>query len=220
MNKRRKIMLIAGGPAVVILALLVWRCWAVLYRTWYLDSSRAAFIRDFRGQGVAAAIPLAILLVLVSIIPGAPNSVIAVVSGICLGAPLGFVINLAGLSVGNVLGARLVDRVSARHQRGRNAQLLDDLQHLRHPRVGLMLAYSIPFVPNTLVHVAAADMHLSWRNWAGLICLGCIPTAFFYAFGGDAVLRLRPGRLVLVAILLVASVALVSVIHHDRKRDK
>lgn len=215
MPKRRILIIIAAACALLLLAGLVWHYWPAV-NDWRHTTSRAAFIHDFRGRGLAAAIPLAILLMVVSLVPGAPNAVIAVVSGVCLGAPLGFAVNVIGLTGGNWLGALLVDRVAERHQSKRNARLLDDLKHMRHPQLGVALAYSVPFVPNTLVHLAAADLRLPERNWAGLIALGSVPTAFFYAFGGDAALRLRPGRLVIAVVLLVAMTALIWVIRKDR----
>jgi uncharacterized membrane protein YdjX (TVP38/TMEM64 family) len=199
------------------LAVLAWHYWPLLRQLplWHFD--RGAFIRQFRHQGWLAVVPLALLLMAVTLVPGAPNSVVAILSGVCLGAPLGFVVNVLGLSVGNALGALLIDHVEAKHTSQKQSRLLDDLLKMRHPRLGVLLGYAVPFIPNTLVHVAAGKLPIPRRALVGLVALGSLPSAFFYAFGGDAALRVKPGRLLVAAGLLLASAAVVAVIRKDRK---
>lgn len=209
------------GAVVIGIALLGglgWHYWHSLQALRLPQLNRAAFIQTFRGDGIAATIPLALLLMAVSLIPGAPNAVIAVLNGVCLGAPLGFVVNVVGLSCGNALGAILVDHLAIKRQSQKHSRLLDDLLKAQHPRIGVALGYSVPFIPNTLVHVAAAELKLPRRVLNGLIALGSLPTAFFYAFGGDAALRWRPGRLTVALILLVASAGVILVIRRDRRK--
>lgn len=215
--RRKELRVIAGIIALTMLGLVIWHDWHSLRDfTWF---NRAEFITIFRGAGLWSVIPLALVLTAVSMIPGAPNSVIAVLNGVCLGAPLGFVVNAIGLTAGNCVGSMLIDRIELRHQSPKRSRLLDDLMKASHPKLGVLLGYSVPFVPNTLVHLAAGQLHLSRQTWNGLILLGSLPTAFFYAFGGDAALRLRPGRLAIAIGLIVASALVVQVIRRDRKRE-
>lgn len=215
--RRKELRVIAGIIALIMLALVIWHDWHSLKGfAWF---NRAEFITVFRGAGLWSVIPLALVLMAVSMIPGAPNSVIAVLNGVCLGAPLGFVVNVIGLSLGNCLGSLLIDRIELHHQSPKRSRLLDDLMKASHPKLGVLLGYSVPFVPNTLVHLAAGQLQLPRKIWNSLIVLGSLPTAFFYAFGGDAALRLRPGRLVIAIGLIAASALVIQVIRRDRKRE-
>jgi uncharacterized membrane protein YdjX (TVP38/TMEM64 family) len=98
--------------------------------------------------------------------------------------------------------------------------MLDDLLKMQHPRLGLVLAYAVPFIPNPLVHVAAAELRIPRQQMVGLILAGSLPTAFAYAFGGDAVLRFRPGRLTVAALIIIALAGLIWLIRRDRKQNR
>lgn len=217
MSRKQAFRVMAGVIGVGLLGVVIWHYWHSLKGfTWF---NRAEFITVFRGAGLWSVLPLALVLTAVSMIPGAPNSVIAVLNGVCLGAPLGFLVNVIGLSAGNCIGSLLIDRIELRHQSPKRSRLLEDLMKARHPKLGVLLGYSVPFVPNTLVHLAAGQLQLPRKTWNGLIALGSLPTAFFYAFGGDAALRLRPGRLVIAIGLIAASALVIQVIRRDRKRE-
>lgn len=201
---------------ILLIGLLLQHYWPALHLLRQPTFNRATFIHAFRGRGWIAAIPLAVLLMAVTIIPGAPNAMIAIVSGICLGAPLGFVVNVIGLSLGNSIGALMVDRIEDHHQAKHQSRILTDLLKMRHPRIGVMLGYSVPFVPNTLVHLAAAQLAIKRPQLEQLIVLGSLPSAFFYAFGGDAVLHFDLKRVLIVVVLIVASAGLVTLMRRDR----
>ena len=220
LSRKHIIIIISATVGVLLLGVLLWHYFPALRLLKQPTFDRATFIREFRGRGPLAAVPIALLLAAVSLIPGAPNSVIAIVSGICLGAPLGFVVNVVGLTIGNALGALLVSRIAELRKQQKPSRILDDLLKMRHPKLGIALGYSVPFVPNTLVHIAAADLKINRQTLLGLIFAGSIPTAFFYAFGGDAVLHLNVKRLVFVAVLIAASAGVISLIRRDRKREK
>ncbi|WP_054717524.1 hypothetical protein [Lacticaseibacillus manihotivorans] len=99
--RRKQLRVIAAVIATIMLGLVIWHDWHSLKGfTWF---NRAEFITVFRGAGLWSVLPLALVLMAVSMIPGAPNSVIAVLNGVCLG-PLGFLVNVIGLSAGNCLG--------------------------------------------------------------------------------------------------------------------
>jgi uncharacterized membrane protein YdjX (TVP38/TMEM64 family) len=202
---------------ILLIGLLLHHYWPALHLLRQPAFNRATFIHAFRGRGWVAAFPLALLLMAVTIIPGAPNSMIAIVSGICLGAPLGFVVNVIGLSLGNAIGALMVDRIEDHHQAKHQSRLLNDLLKMRHPRLGVMLGYSVPFVPNTLVHLAAAQLAIKRPQLDQLIVLGSLPSAFFYAFGGDAVLHFDLKRVLIAVILIGASAGLIMLIRRDRR---
>ncbi|MFD1485725.1 TVP38/TMEM64 family protein [Lacticaseibacillus baoqingensis] len=219
MTKQTRLRTLLIGLALVALVILVVYYWPLLTQLQHWRFDRAGFIHAFRHRGWLAVGPLVLLLIGVSLIPGAPNSVIAILSGVCLGAPLGFVVNVIGLSVGNSIGALFVDRVEARrHRQQQPSRLLEALLKMRHPRLGVLIGYAVPFIPNTLVHVAAGELALSRRMLVSTVALGSIPTAFFYAFGGDAVLQVKPARLAVVAALLGASALAIGLIRHDQRQ--
>lgn len=196
MSKRKpQIELLAAVLALIGLVWLLSHYHEVFALVRHADFSQATLVHALRGDSWAI-IPLVILLSAVSVIPGAPNAVVAVVSGICLGAPLGFVANVLGLTIGNNIGALLIHHLADEHsQADKQTRVLKWLQRSRNPRLGLLIAYAVPFIPNTITHVAAARL-------APVIALASVPTAFFYAFGGDAVLHLNWHRLIVVGILL------------------
>ncbi len=218
MTRRRVIYLVAGSGILIGAVWLGFNYRAVfslVKAPWF---NQHALVHYMRSRGPWAMLPLIILLATVSVIPGAPNSVVAVVSGICLGAPLGFVTNLLGLSIGNTLGAALIDHLP-HSQRASQKRLVEELTHLTHPRLRVVIAYAIPFIPNTLTHIAAARVGIKGRELVPLIVLGALPTAFFYAFGGDAVLKLNWPQLLIAVVAIGASVGLIGLIrqHHEKQ---
>lgn len=222
MKQAQKRMIIAGSIVLGIAMLVfLWLHYRSLLAFLHAPTfNRTAFIAEFRGKGWVAMVPLALLLMTISVIPGAPNSVIAVLNGVCLGAPMGFVTNVIGLTLGNSLGSLLVTRLEDLSKRQQSSRVLTDLLKMRHPRFGVALAYSVPFIPNTLVHIAAAKLHIDRPHLEELICIGSLPTAFFYAFGGDAVLHLNVTRLVIAAALIAASAGIITLIHKDTSKQK
>lgn len=217
LTHKQLIMIIGGVIGLIMLALLVWRYWPTIEFVRTHQFNRTTFIHEFRGRGWIAMLPLTLLLAVVSMIPGAPNSVIAILNGVCLGAPLGFVTNAIGLTVGNTLGFWLVNRLDDLRKQQKPSRLLDDLLKMRHPRIGLALGYSVPFIPNMVVHVAASKLQVGSRRLEPLIMIGSLPTAFFYAFGGDAVLRLNLTRIIIAVVVIGGSVGLIWLIRRDRR---
>lgn len=203
MHKRKpQIEILAALLALIGLVWLLSHYHEVFALVRHADFSQATLVHALRGDSWAI-IPLVILLSAVSVIPGAPNAVVAVVSGICLGAPLGFVANVLGLTIGNNIGALLIHHLADEHsQADKQTRVLKWLQRSRNPRLGLLIAYAVPFIPNTITHVAAARLGITGKRLAPVIALASVPTAFFYAFGGDAVLHLNWHRLIVVGVLL------------------
>ncbi|WP_155287248.1 TVP38/TMEM64 family protein [Lacticaseibacillus zhaodongensis] len=218
MKKRQKYIVISTAALVALfmLGLIVWQYWPIIKPFLRSGWNRRAFINQFRGHGGRTIAPFIALLVVVTMIPGAPVSVFAILSGVCFGGPLGFVINVVGLTVGNNLAALLTARVEDLSRSHRESQLLQDLLHTRHPRVGLTIGYSVPFVPNVLVNLAAAKLKVDRQKLAVIIFIASFPSALFYAFGGDAILNVNLRRLLVLVLLVAASAVLIVFIHRDR----
>lgn len=220
-RRQKKIFItIASFVALIMLGLIVWQYWSVikpfLHSTW----NRKAFIDQFRGHGATTIAPFIALLTVVTMIPGAPNSVFAILSGVCFGGPVGFLINVAGLTIGNNAAALLTSRLEDLNKSHRESRFLQDLLETQHPRVGLAIGYSVPFVPNVLVNIAAAKLKVDRRKLAGIIFLASFPSALFYAFGGDAILNANLRRLLGLLVLVAASMALIVFIHRDRAQKR
>ncbi len=87
---------------------------------------------------------------------------------------------------------------------------------------GFIKAEVIPFSEfveygNTAAVKEAGKLQIERRSWELLILMGSVPTAFFYAFGGDAVLHLKLSRIIIAAVVIGASAGLIWLIHRDRK---
>lgn len=218
LSHRQQIALFSGILIIIFLIVLVMNYRPVIHELRGLKFNQQTFIHVFRGQGLMAILPLTLLVAAVTVVPGAPNSVMAVISGICLGAPLGFIANVVGLSIGNMIGSFLVDRLEDLRKQSKPSRILDDLLKMQHPKIGVLLGYCVPFVPNALVHIAASDLKINRSQLNELIILGSIPTAFFYAFGGDAVLHLNITRLIVAVVIVAASAGLILIIRRDRKK--
>ncbi|RRG11000.1 MAG: TVP38/TMEM64 family protein [Lactobacillus sp.] len=217
LSRRQQLAIVGGILGVVLLGLLVWHYIPALRLIGSEQFSRRHFIQLFRGRGWVAVVPITLLVTVVTMIPGAPSSVVAILSGVCLGAPLGFAANVVGISLGNSIGSLFIHRLEDLRKKQKQSRILDDLLKMRHPRIGVMLGYAVPFIPNVLVHFAAGKLQIERRSWELLILIGSVPTAFFYAFGGDAVLHLKLSRIIIAAVVIGASAGLIWLIHRDRK---
>ena len=97
-------------------------------------------------------------------------------------------------------------------------QLLQKLLNQPHPRLGLIIGYMIPAIPNALVNYSGIRLKVSLTQMLPLIALGMLPCSFIYAFGGNAIFSENLAQLVIFAILIII-LALISVgAHRDHKR--
>ena len=84
-----------------------------------------------------------------------------------------------------------------------------------------MLGYMIPVIPSAPVSYAVVKARLRGPKITAAVIGGSLPTAFLYAFGGDALLRGSYRRLLIVGgglLLLIAGVLLFRRLHHVVRR--
>ncbi|WP_054690412.1 hypothetical protein [Fructilactobacillus florum] len=70
--------------------------------------------------------------------------------------------------------------------------------------MGLVIGYSIPIIPSSLVSIQAANVQQRFgRPLVTLTAmLGTFPVSLIYALGGNALLKWNPLQLVLLVLLL------------------
>lgn len=155
--------------------------------------SRTDLMSLIREHRLSGAVLLIVILCVASCIPGIPVALFGVMAGLCLGRGLGFVVNLTGMVAGNMLavyGLAHYDRQQRSHPHGSYQQKVANwLNHWRYPELGLILGYMIPLVPTSLVDWLLQESKLPKGLQGRVMLLGLLPTAMFYAIGGDAVLR-------------------------------
>ncbi|WP_262351130.1 TVP38/TMEM64 family protein [Lactiplantibacillus plantarum] len=152
-----------------------------------------------------------------SIIPGAPVATISVVAGICFGKGLGAVLNIIGITLGNLIAQRFFGRVAARRDQ-QPSKLVTAIGKMRHPLLGIVIGYTIPFIPTSLVSLAAIETAVTPRQLAAATLLGSMPTAIIYAWGGDELIKVHFKNALMLVGLLVLLLGLLWLIHHDRQR--
>lgn len=160
------------------------------------------------------------LLIIMCCVPGAPSSVVAIFTGVCLGHWVGFLVSAAGLTAGNLLQSALLQLLADRQDRTPNNWLYQALIAMKHPRIGLLIGYAVPMIPNMLINMAAARLNVDRRSHAAVCLAGSTLVAALYAFGGDALIRGNRHTVIGVVVLLIALSGLILVIRSDRKRRR
>lgn len=89
---------------------------------------------------------------------------------------------------------------------------------MRHPLLGIVIGYTIPFIPTSLVSLAAIETAVTPRQLAAATLLGSMPTAIIYAWGGDELIKAHFKNALMLVGLLVLLLGLLWLIHHDRQR--
>lgn len=210
-----------GLTAIVALALLLfigYRFGSQLEKVLHLITNHQELVRVFQHHTPTDLITYTLLMLICFWLPGAPVAVLAIAAGVCFGHWTAFVMNVTAMTVGNFTVANLLPEIMHTPKNRFSQKLYADLLKIRHPSIGLILGYAIPFIPSTVVNLAAKQLIPARGRLAGICLLGSLPSAFLYAFGGDAALR---GNWLHVAIVIGVAVLLLGllwVIHHDHKR--
>lgn len=89
---------------------------------------------------------------------------------------------------------------------------------MRHPLLGIMIGYTVPFIPTSLVSLAAVKTAVTQRQLAIATLIGSMPTAIIYAWGGDELINAHFKNALLLIGVLILLVGLLWLIHHDRQR--
>lgn len=213
---KRQLIGIAIGLAVVLIGLLVIRyhgTWELLRQQVFDQETIVAQVRRHRTVDILLVVPL---LICFSIIPGAPVATISVVAGICFGKVLGAGLNIIGITLGNLIAQRFFGRVTAR-QTAKPSKLVAEIEQMRHPLLGIIIGYTIPFIPTSLVSLAAAKTEVTRQHLAWATLIGSIPTAVIYACGGDELIKAHFKNAFGVIAIVVLLVGLLWLIRRDRR---
>ncbi len=216
-NKQRLIG-IAVVVAVLLIGILIYRyhgTWTLLRERVFSQDAIVAQVRQHRAVDILLVVPL---LICFSIIPGAPVAMISVVAGICFGKGLGAVLNIIGITLGNLIAQRFFGRVSERRTK-EPSKLVAQIGRMRHPLLGIMIGYTVPFIPTSLVSLAAVETAVTPRQLALATFVGSIPTAVIYAWGGDALITAHFKKALVLAVIVVLLLGLIGLIYRDRRRD-
>lgn len=171
-------------------------------------------IRQYKNLDIFLLLSLAIL---VNAVPGCPNSVIGIISGVCLGRWLGFLINVIGMVCGNVLSLIVISHFGISKSYSKKNKLINDIMHMKHPLIGLIIGYAVPMIPTVFTNYAATKFNLNWQQLLCCITIGSLPSAWLYACGGDAFLCGNNIVGIITLIAIVFLLFLVVIIHHDKK---
>ncbi|WP_427813281.1 TVP38/TMEM64 family protein [Enterococcus sp. 22-H-5-01] len=220
MNKRRiKIILITTG--IILIAILGY----CLYLRYQKDIdfllnpkvSKARFVKEVQSHGEISAILLVGMIAIMCAIPGIPTSVIGVISGLSFGPGMGSLINILGNTIGNLLAIYLMRKFKLFDREKSSSHWIQKIRKLKHPRIGLMLGYMVPFIPSSVINITAETLKLPMREIILSIIVGSIPTSFLYACGGDTLIQ---GISKPTIILLIGIVVLISLLVFIYKKEK
>ncbi len=183
-------------------------------------ASRQELMATIRSHGFYAAFILILLTSLMCAVPGIPTSVISVIVGLSYGPFLGTLINVLGNTCGNILSIALMQHIKLFDQSKKSNRWVKAIREMKHPKIGVMVGYMIPFIPSSLINFAATTLNLKIRDILFAILIGTIPSSLLYACGGEALFHGYSKR----AFLLVASVlflsVLVVIIYMDRRKHR
>ncbi|MEJ1331019.1 TVP38/TMEM64 family protein [Latilactobacillus sakei] len=151
--------------SIILLALIVlligWRHQRTVIAFLAQWQDYRQYVLDIRHLGPYAFLVFGLVMVVMTVIPGAPTSAVAMLVGVCLGHWGGFVVNAIGLTLGNLLQVQLLARVRDRRHKKPDSRVYRALVKMRHPAVGALIGYAVPMIPTAFVNLAAGDTHLT-----------------------------------------------------------
>jgi len=200
---------------IVLLAIRYHGTWEMLREQVFDQAAIVAQVRRHRAVDILLVVPL---LICFSIIPGAPVATISVIAGICFGKGLGAVLNIIGITLGNLIAQRVFNRVTEK-QTAKPSKIVDAIENMRHPLLGIIIGYTIPFIPTSLVSLAAVKTGVTPRKLALATLVGSIPTAVIYACGGDELIKAHFKNALGLAVIVVLLIGLLWLIRHDRRAN-
>lgn len=217
-QKRRRFKIAITIIVIGLIIVIGWRFRLQFNDLVHAMSNRQLLIDTFQHHGPIDLITYTALLVVCIWLPGAPVAVLAIAAGVCFGHWTAFLLNVIGMTIGNFVAANVIPDFFKTPTHGFSSKLYADLLKIRHPRLGIILGYTIPFIPSTVINLAAKRLITRREQLLGLCMLGSVTPAFLYAFGGDAALRGNLKALLPVVIVGALLFGLIWVIHIDRKR--
>ncbi|WP_231952345.1 TVP38/TMEM64 family protein [Latilactobacillus sakei] len=163
---------------------------------------------DIRHLGPYAFLVFGLVMVVMTVIPGAPTSAVAMLVGVCLGHWGGFVVNAIGLTLGNLLQVQLLARVRDRRHKKPDSRVYRALVKMRHPAVGVLIGYAVPMIPTAFVNLATGDTHLTAKAQSWACLAGSTIVAFIYAFAGDLLILKQDWKSLLILLTIAVVIGL------------
>ncbi|MFK5676135.1 MULTISPECIES: TVP38/TMEM64 family protein [unclassified Ligilactobacillus] len=215
MKDKRKWLVGGGITLIIILGILVIHQYYPDFKLG-LPLGRIGLRQLLRHHGPVSAVILILLTAAMTAVPGVSSSIVCVFNGVAYGPIIGFLMNIIGMALGNGGVIMTLDRLPAQDK----SRSRINLQATGYPGMTAMLGYMIPVIPSVLVSYAAVKARLQISKIIMAVVGGSLPTAFLYAFGGDALLRGNYRRLLVVGgglLILIAGVLLFHRFHHTTR---
>lgn len=213
----RWLTILAGIFAMIVLIKVGFDYWPEIKLLMHpTHEHRVMLTKMIRDHGAKDFLLLMMVIALLNAIPGMSIAAVCILTGVCYGPWIGLLISWSGNILGNLAVALLFSRVHL-SQKLKKHQLLQKLLNQPHPRLGLIIGYMIPAIPNALVNYSGVRLKVSPTQMLPLIALGMLPCSFIYAFGGNAIFSENLAQLVIFAALIII-LTLVSVAHQHHKR--
>lgn len=221
MKDKRKWLVGGGIILIIILGILVVHQYYPDFRVG-LPLGRMGLRQLLRHHGPVSAVILILLTAAMTAVPGISSSIICVFNGVAYGPIMGFLMNVVGMALGNGGVIMTIGKFPAQNKKHSRI----NLRATGYPGMTAMLGYMIPVIPSALVSYAVVKARLQVSKAIMAVIGGSLPTAFLYAFGGDALLRGSYRRLLIVGgglLILIAGVLLFRRLHHavwQRRRSE
>ncbi|WP_367341633.1 TVP38/TMEM64 family protein [Limosilactobacillus sp.] len=181
--------------------------------------NRAVLAHMMRSHGLRDMALLTILVAIFNAIPGMSNSIFCVFAGLCFGPWIGLAINWIGDVLGNCCVYGLLKQVKL-SQKFKHNKTLEALLNHPHQRLRLTLGFMIPVIPSVIVNYACSRHRYSAEEYLPMVGVGMLPTAFIYAFGGDALFKGNIKRIIIAVVLIIIIIAGAKVINKRRAIKK
>lgn len=181
--------------------------------------NRTALAHMMRSHGIRDMILLTLLIAIFNAIPGMSNSIFCVFSGLCFGPWIGLAINWIGDVLGNCCVYALLKQVQL-SQKFKHNKTLEALLNHPHQRIRLTLGFMIPVIPSVIVNYACSRHRYPAQQYLPMVITGMLPTAFIYAFGGDALFKGNLKRIIIAVVLIVIIVIAARFINQRRSNKK
>ncbi|MFR0609531.1 TVP38/TMEM64 family protein [Limosilactobacillus mucosae] len=212
----RWLTILAGIFAIIVLLKVGFDYWPEIKLLMHPTHEHRVMLTEMiRDHGAKDFLLLMMVIALFNAIPGMSIAAVCILAGVCYGPWIGLLISWSGNILGNLAVVLLFSRVNL--SQIKKHQLLQKLLDQPHPRLGLIIGYMIPAIPNALVNYSGIRLNVSLTQMLPLIALGMLPCSFIYAFGGNAIFSENLAQLVIFAVLVII-LALVSIIAHQHHK--
>jgi uncharacterized membrane protein YdjX (TVP38/TMEM64 family) len=162
------------------------------------------YLLGIRHLGAYAFIAFGLVLIIFTLIPGAPSSVVAILIGVCLGHWLGFAVDAVGLTLGNLFQSHMFRQIESRHRNELQSRIYAYLIKMQRPELGMVIGYALPMIPTAFINMAASTLRLNQREHILSCVVGSSVAGFIYAFGGDLVVTTAAWKSLLVLLTAAA----------------